>query len=196
MGIDPVTHTPRLDLLDVSTILRNLLGNSSLLDLQALLNSSTQQQQQALMNPELVLHNLQQIQAWNSQVQIPLQEQFNSEFQMPIQTTNVEGMINNMGFSDNSQQNSTIPASCMGDELNFLQQNQVDYLLGDPSLMLQCQNNLNQNRGYDSVLSTPSSSTNPLNSSGISGGEEERDSYCSDLFKFQIPENLDINDLL
>ena len=48
MGIDPVTHAPRLDLLDMSSILRSAIGtvNPSFLNLQGLLGA------QALMNPE------------------------------------------------------------------------------------------------------------------------------------------------
>ncbi|XP_028795734.1 transcription factor MYB102-like [Neltuma alba] len=204
MGIDPVTHAPRLDLLDVSSILGSVLGNTSLLNLQGLLGA------QALMNPELlkmattlfslknenpemVSQNLQQmIQPGHSQVQAqtqidPALAQFNSQFQMPMENNNAEGFpgdFQTMGFSD-----SQVP-SYMAGNLDLLQQNQAEFL-GDPTFP--------QNMGYDSVFSTPSSSTTPLNSSSThvnNSSEEERDSYCSDLFKFEIPENLDLSNLL
>lgn len=57
MGIDPVTHSPRLDLLDLSSILycSSLYGNSpssQMSNLQRLLGM--QMQQQPLVNPELL----------------------------------------------------------------------------------------------------------------------------------------------
>ena len=56
----------------------------------------------------------------------------------------------------------------------------------------------NQNMGCDSVMRTPVSSPNRLNSSSNyvkSGTEEERESFCSDLFEFEIPESLDFADI-
>ncbi|XP_054812885.1 transcription factor MYB102-like [Prosopis cineraria] len=205
MGIDPVTHAPRLDLLDISSILGSLLGNTSLLNLQGLLGAQAFMDPELLKmattlfsmknkNPELVSQNLQQIiQPGNSQVQAQTQidpslAQFGSQFQMLMETNNVEGFsgdLTNMGFSDSHVQSS------MAGNFDLSRQNQVGFL-EDPTFL--------QNLGYDSVLSTPSSSTTPLNSSSTlvnnSSGEEERDSYCSDLFKFEIPENLDLSGLL
>ena len=207
MGIDPVTHSPRIDLLDISSILRTaLLGNSSLLSLQGLLGA------QALTNPELlklattllsmtnentnlVPQNLQQI-----QTHVSPQQQF-SQFQTPIQT-NVESFPSNMTniniSCSNTPENSFPPYNISDDNLISLQ-NQADFL-GDLDFV-QSLNNMDQNLGYDSVLSTPlsSSSQTPLDSSSTyvnSGIDLERDSYCSDLFKFEIPESLDISDFL
>ncbi|KAB2610546.1 myb-related protein 308-like [Pyrus ussuriensis x Pyrus communis] len=55
MGIDPVTHAPRIDLLDLSSILSSYVCNNpaaALLNLSNLLNST--QQQQPLVNPEML----------------------------------------------------------------------------------------------------------------------------------------------
>ncbi|KAM2859114.1 hypothetical protein COP2_024574 [Malus domestica] len=55
MGIDPVTHAPRIDLLDLSSILNSYVCNNpaaALLNLSYLLNST--QQQQPLVNPEML----------------------------------------------------------------------------------------------------------------------------------------------
>ncbi|KAL2473348.1 MYB protein [Forsythia ovata] len=48
MGIDPVTHSPRLDLLDLSTVLNSSLYNSSQLNFSRLLGM------QHIINPELL----------------------------------------------------------------------------------------------------------------------------------------------
>ncbi|XP_061336790.1 transcription factor MYB41-like [Gastrolobium bilobum] len=205
MGIDPVTHTQRLDLLDMSSILRSMIGNQSLLNLQGLLGA------QALMNPDLlklaatasllsITNENPDLASQNLQVQnqVAPQVEFN-QFQMPTHTPNVEGfsssnMAANLSCS-NSPLNSTPNNSYLGENL-FLQQNQVD-LLENPALNHSL-NNANQNMSYDSVLPTPLSSPNQLNSSLSthvhSNTEEERDSYCSDLFKFEIPESLEISD--
>ena len=212
MGIDPVTHAPRLDLLDMSSILSSLLGNPSLLNLQGLLGSA-----QALMNPELLKlaatasllsikndqnhdlasqnNTLQQILDGNFQLaqnQVAPKQEF-GQFQTPIEATNMEGLSGNMAHLScaSSPQNSTLS---YGENLDILQHNQVG-LLGNQALVQSLNNNANQNLGYDSVLSSP----NQLNSSSTyvnSSTEEERDSFCSDLFKFEIPESLDISDFM
>jgi len=203
MGIDPVTHAPRLDLLDMSSILRSAIGNvnPSFLNLQGLLSA------QALMNPEFLKlaatatllslkndHNQnpsnlvsQAQQQLNNVGNCPVQSQiFPNQFQTPTQSNNVNNGL------------SMSPDNYLGvhSYLNA-QQNQVD-LLQDPDLV-HLLNSANQNMGYESVLSTPLSTPTPLNSSSTyvnSSTEEERDTYCSDVFKLEIPESLDISDFL
>ncbi|KAL9276235.1 hypothetical protein ACSQ67_026221 [Phaseolus vulgaris] len=205
MGIDPVTHAPRLDLLDMSSILRSAIGNvtPSFLNLQGLLGA------QALMNPEFLKlaatatllslkndHNpsnlVSQVQQINNNTgNCQMQNQVvPGQFQTPTQSNNI-----NNGFS--MSPDNSIP-SYLG-EHSYLnaQQNQVD-LLQDPEVV-HFLNNANQNIGYESVLSTPLSTPTPLNSSSTyvnSSSEEERDTYCSDVFKLEIPESLDISDFL
>ncbi|GAB4831088.1 hypothetical protein Ancab_005098 [Ancistrocladus abbreviatus] len=103
MGIDPVTHSPRLDLLDFSSILNTSLYNSSsqmnmsrLLGLQPLVNPellrlattllSTHQRQ----NPSFFGQNLQENQLCsNAQIQNSLTQVLqNSQIQTPIQNIN------------------------------------------------------------------------------------------------------------
>ncbi|XP_057751057.1 transcription factor MYB41-like [Arachis stenosperma] len=215
MGIDPITHAPRLDhLLDVSSILRTLIANpSSLLSLQALLTHP----QPFLFNPELLkllaaattpstlmstkndqnnpdfasssssssqnINNnnndiLQQILSGKLNQLVAPKEEFvtHGHFETPISTIqgNVEGLMENNN-----------------NNFNVLQQDQVGFI-GNQDLD---NNNIaNQNSfGYDSVLSSP----NQMNSSSTyvnSSAEEE--SYCSELFKFQIPDTLDISDFM
>lgn len=232
MGIDPVTHAPRLDLLEISSILRSALSLTttstppSLLNLQALMmnpellklittllslkNHHQNQNYQDLVS--LSSHNnnnlIQQIQAAagdniNYQVQsshtthqvdpqiMPMNNIMMSD-EFDHQTTN-----NNMSYCTSSSldnNNVDIPSlsSYLWENQNLNGQQEVDL----PTLM--DDNEKVQSVGYNesvSVLSTPLSSPTPLNSSGT---EEERDSHCSDLFKFHIPEitDLDINDFL
>ncbi|KAI4322610.1 hypothetical protein L6164_022287 [Bauhinia variegata] len=207
MGIDPVTHAPRFDLLDISSILRSALINPSLLNLQGLLGAQELMNPELLKlantllwlkneNPDLVSQNLQQIQAMNPQMQSQVAQQMQfSEFLTPIPNNveNFPGDFTNMSCS-NSQENS-IP-SYLGENL-MAQTCQVDFM-GNPTFV-EPLNNAKQSLSYDSVLSTSLSSPTPLNSSSTyvnSSTEEEKDSYCSDLFKFQIPEYLDISDFL
>ncbi|KAE9620665.1 hypothetical protein Lal_00019525 [Lupinus albus] len=202
-GIDPVTHTPRLDLLNMSSILRTVMGNPSLLNLQGLIGA------QALMNPELLnlvatasllasQNNPQQQQQqqlhYNGNYCQTRNQEF-SEFQTPTQSNNVDGFMGNLRCSSSLQ--NSIPTYL--DENIVLQQNQVEELLGNKQVLVhQSVNNANKSIGYDdSVLSSP----NHLNNSSStyvssSTTEEERDSYCSELFNFEIPQNLDISDFL
>ena len=58
-----------------------------------------------------------------------------------------------------------------------------------------------ENFAFDSVISMPMSSPTPLNSSSSfinsSSTEDERDSYCSNMLKFEIPESLlDFDDFM
>ncbi|KAK9225848.1 hypothetical protein WN943_010893 [Citrus x changshan-huyou] len=233
-GIDPVTHAPRLDLLDLSAILRSTLcgSSASLLNMSSLLGGSTHQ---ALLNPELLrlastllslkqdnpemlLQYLQQNQQLcNSQMQnqIPAMSNLNQFHQAPLSdqsptcTTSaaactslpdqsqltqadLDGLLSNLtNFnSQNLSQENLIPPSF--DE-NFASQPL-------PNQMYNRSSNGNQHFRFDSVMSsTPLSSPTPLNSSSTfinSSTEDERESYCSSLLKFEIPESLDINDFM
>ncbi|CAL0328971.1 unnamed protein product [Lupinus luteus] len=199
-GIDPVTHAPRLDLLSMSSILRTVLGNPSLLNLHGLIGA------QALMNPELLnlvatasllasQNNPQQQQQLQYNGNCQTQNQEFSQFQTPTQSNNVDGFMGNLRCSS-SLQNYSIPTYL--DENIVLQQNQVEDLLGnDQVLVHQSVNNANKSIGYDSVLSSPNHMNNSSSTYvSSSTNEEEKDSYCSELFNFEIPENLDISDFL
>ncbi|MED6154915.1 hypothetical protein PIB30_001056 [Stylosanthes scabra] len=217
MGIDPVTHAPRLDLLDMSSVLRSALGSpSSILNLQGL-----------LVNPELLKlvatasllsqtqNNLPQLinaagdlnSNSNSNSQQQLQTNFQQEsirnhdqFRMPNQSTNTVDLVdnNNCNAMNNNSFISTTPSSYVGENLNVSQQRQVDLL--ENELLQYINNGVDQNiMGYESVMSTPT--TTPLTSSSTyvnssNTEQEERDTYCSEVFKLEIPESLDINDFL
>ncbi|XP_057455433.1 transcription factor MYB41-like [Lotus japonicus] len=208
MGIDPVTHAPRLDLLDMSNVLRTALTNPAFLNLQGLFGA------QSLVNPELlklaatatllslkndntglISQNPQQINGIMNchqvQNQVVPPEFTTSQLQTPIQSNN---MAMNMSSSSSPENSNSINPSYFGDGL-VPQQYQVDNL--QQNLESVYQNMM----GYGSVLSTPLSTpgTTTLNSPANfanSSAEEERDTYCSDMFKFEIPESLDISDFL
>lgn len=231
MGIDPVTHTPRLDLLDLSSIIGSSLCNPSLLNLSTLLGATSTQ---SLFNPELLrlvstilslkqhqnpeiisqynslpenqLLHMQQNQPFPSLQ--PNHDDINhDQFQNPVQSALVnvdhQGLLsNNVTSTTNltTQDNinnvigTNIPSSTLAENLvahdlpaeSSYFQNLLDYS--------------NKDFSFDSVMSTPSSSPTPLNSSSTTnvngGAEDERESYCSNLLKFEIPESLDISDFL
>ncbi|KAF3957026.1 hypothetical protein ACB098_06G104100 [Castanea mollissima] len=221
IGIDPVTHAPRLDLLDLSSILSSTLCNQSILNMSNLLGT------QALMNPELLRlattilslkqesqvpfpQNLQENQLCNfllqnqvqplqpNQYQAPIQEGFSSESNQLMQA-NVEGFLSEVATFGNSQENSI--ASNLNED--FVCQPNYTYCSSNPiapdlaeNPNFQSLNNSYQNFSFDSAVSTPKSSPTPLNSSSTfinSSTEDDRDSHCSNLLKFEIPESLDID---
>ncbi|KAL6135333.1 hypothetical protein ACLB2K_067561 [Fragaria x ananassa] len=254
MGIDPVTHAPRLDLLDLSSILGSYLSNinpaSALLNLSNLLGT-----QQALnVNPELlrlvttlsslkqgnpqmfsqnqnqvcnISHDLQNQLVPSLQSNHQLQNLFQDDFspdmanlKQLMQMINTEGNLPNMSnFSSPASYSpeTIVPNSNFGPETAASKlpcyvpsstSNPIAPELAGHSFYQSPLNksNVNQDFGFDSVLSSPhSSSPTPLNSSGTynninsSSTEDERDleSYCSNLLKFEIPDStLDINDYI
>ncbi|KAF2283161.1 hypothetical protein GH714_043491 [Hevea brasiliensis] len=202
-GIDPVTHAPRLDLLDLSSILGSALCSPPLFNLSSLLGT------QAILNPEMLrlattlsslkqenqeifLQHLQDNQLLSSlvqnevslsqanQFQNPVQEPTSSPFLCPTQLmqTDVEGLS-----CQNSLQN-LVPSSwndCLVSKApNFVSCNTnptVPDKLAENS-GFQPINNSCQNYSIESVLSTPLSSPAPLNSSSTfvnsSSTEDER----------------------
>ncbi|ONK65654.1 uncharacterized protein A4U43_C07F39310 [Asparagus officinalis] len=200
MGIDPVTHSPRLDLLDLSTLLANptLLINPSQYDISSLLGM------EPLVSPELLrlatdlLSSQCQDLTEHAQLQDPI-AQFLSDSQLiqpngsqfgpdgmtcDFSESFVPAAASNTISYDNLEQ--PIPQLVSADSSNFyLPNNQLNYTV------------------TTSVLSTPiSSPTTQLNSSSStyinssSNTEDERDSYCSELFEFQVPDLLDVSEFM
>ncbi|GLT29785.1 hypothetical protein SLA2020_046300 [Shorea laevis] len=211
-GIDPVTHSRRLDLLDLSSILNSTLCNqtllslSSLLGTQALLNPNLLRLVNTLLainkleNPETLLQYLQQSQCQAAQTPPDISTCTTSTPPSTNQTQllqpNGEVLLPEIGNfgCQNSQQN--LPLN-FGDNNTFVSQ---------PSYVLHVAENSNfqsldgsQNFNFDSVMSAPMSSPTPLNSSSLinqsSSTEDDRESYSS-LLKFEIPKNLDISDFM
>ncbi|XP_015886861.3 transcription factor MYB102 [Ziziphus jujuba] len=244
MGIDPVTHSPRLDLLDISSILNSSLYNSSQMNMsryigfQPLVNPellrlatsllSSQREtynhnyihqnahENQLCHPQMIQHLVQS----NQNVQNPVEDipcvQFPNESQLgePI-----NGDLSNITtFSSPSSQisewqqssaNTGMPSSYTEDYVplpSYSTYYGSDQTLLDPSSETSTfqSNNSNQNFGFASVLSTPSSSPPPLNSNSTTtttynfnnSTEDERESYCSSMLKFEIQDILDVNEFI
>ncbi|GFZ05597.1 myb domain protein 41 [Actinidia rufa] len=210
MGIDPVTHSPRLDLLDLSTILHSAqLNLSNLLSLQTLANPELLRVVTTLLasnheNPQNLSQKLQENQIFNTQLQnqnpmtqpnFPMEEiPLNTSSGVPHtsnfnQTQLAQGVdmghfpINSTDLNCQNFQENVAPSSLNGNFgiLPNFGQNMFDQM------------KTSENFAFDSVISTPMSSPTPLTSSSTfinsSSTEDERESYCSNMLKFEIPES-------
>ncbi|XVE92842.1 hypothetical protein REPUB_Repub01dG0137600 [Reevesia pubescens] len=213
-GIDPVTHAPRLDFLDLSSILSSTLCNqslfhvdSNLLNTQALLNPELLRLANTLLslkqeNPEILLQYLQQNQLFNSQQNL---------VPTMLQSSLLQDAIQNASACATSTVPSTqIPKKILTSSTltnAFVSQPNYVHCTPNPTVPLVSENSNfqsldgSQNFSFDSVRSTPMSSPTPLNSSSTStfingsSTDDERESFSS-LLKFEIPESLDINDFM
>ncbi|CAN1123965.1 Transcription factor MYB102 [Linum perenne] len=201
-GIDPVTHAPRLDVLDFSALLGSALCNLSLLAGQA----------QQVFNPELLrlaaaLGSLKQESNTNNQAQLQqflMNQQTTSSQMIQQQQADVAGfqeLNNSVGeVGSHSQQDNLVSVP---EEFGFW--NTI------PELAENCQSFQSNGGGFNyygnvsnvdsSVMSSPAQLT-PSSSAFVNGGgslsnsttEDERESYCSSLLKFEIPESLELLD--
>ncbi|PIN14977.1 Transcription factor, Myb superfamily [Handroanthus impetiginosus] len=202
MGIDPVTHDRRLDLLDISSLLNSpQLNLSNLLRLQTLLNPEALRLALNLLpthteNPDILLQKLQENQLLNSQPQnqVPMIQpnQFDNIItqQIPNMSQSLQddmGQVFQNNLSDQGL-NSNLPSFASGIPDQIGVDLSSDNSSFDQSFNSNSSNNNSHNLGFDSVLSTPL----------INGStEDERDqSFCSNLFKFEIPEGLDFDDFM
>ncbi|KAJ6829345.1 myb-related protein Zm38-like [Iris pallida] len=239
MGIDPVTHSPRLDLLDLSVLLANpslystaqldvsrqFLGggggvepplvSSELLRIASnLLTSSNQNQCQQSDSIQLNNNSYQgsnscatsTAQFLNDAQLLMMQQQANvGQFQPPAAHDDHQagGMwwYDNGAIQSNFSENLLAPAPAANITTGY--ENHLEPLAHDfaPACF----------GGYNlaaSVLSTPASSpATQLNSSSTTtttynfnsattSTEDEKDSYCSQLLKFQVPDLLDVSDFM
>lgn len=196
-GIDPVTHSPRLDLLDLPSILGSSLFNQSLLGLSNLFNpellrlASTimslnkENNANSLQNPNhLFSQNINNLQGY----QLPqlIQPNISDQFQTPMAQVMPAHPNADQNPSMYHVQENSINASISEDLV-------ADYL-PEKSYFENLLEYADKGFGFESVLSTPSTSVSPLTS--MSATEDEKDSYSSDLLKFELPESLDISDFL
>ncbi|KAF5474585.1 hypothetical protein F2P56_006473 [Juglans regia] len=229
MGIDPVTHAPRLDLLDLSSILSSSVCNPTILNVSNLLAGS-----QPLVNPEMlklaaailslkqenlipIARNLQENQIFDSLMQNQVQPLQLNQYQTPVlqqglfssemsnqlvQANNLEGLCSKVATFGNCSDNS-IPSDLNEDFVCHPNHGNCSSNPTVPDIQensdFQSLYNSNQNFSFESVLSTPISSPTPMNSSSTfinSSTEDEKESYCSNLFKFEIPEGLDFDEFM
>ncbi|XP_020584373.1 myb-related protein 308-like [Phalaenopsis equestris] len=183
-GIDPVTHRPRLDLLNLSSLLNTVLFNQpAQLDIKPQLNTEllriavnllqTQCQNQNILKQNLV-----------QEPQPPSTLLYN-----PVQISNANQWQYNEASCCNLSENLVTANN------DFIYEN-MDQLKSSLSYELPVGQNLYSN--HDSVISTPVSSVTLNNSSTIINNnlEDEKDSYCSHFFDFQIPDLLDMSEFI
>lgn len=195
MGIDPITHSPRLDLLDLNSIFNPSLYNSTQLDN----NISRLLGVQSLVNPEILRLANSLLSSHHQNQNFLLQSNFqenqlcNSYVQNKLtpfgQTSLIQNPINNISTCSNL---NTPSVPFYSDTLAMQQ----------PNVEEQSSSNIlnfnSQNFTFNSILptlSTPSSTPTSLNSNSSTISEEERESYCS-MLNFDIPNILDVNEFM
>lgn len=222
MGIDPVTHASRLDLLDLSfmNIQSRLLGLQTMVNPE-LLKLATSFILTQVQNPSSSL-----IKGFNN-------SQMQNNFNSIVQSTQIQNPVPNC---------TTMTTICiqteMGTQTEMVMENfkrkfgeaqllepnfeeyptnyisSFDYHNLDPwqsnSLLLEGLDNIDPTfmefqqsfmNFAPTAISTPSSSLTSFNSNSNSnsmnvssnGKEDERESYCSDVIKFEIPDIVDVN---
>ncbi|KAL7608769.1 transcription factor MYB41 [Lactuca sativa] len=218
-GIDPVTHRPRLDLLDLSSILSSASFNlSNLFKIQNLVNpqvlrlanllASTSSNQE---NKELFLNNY--ISPVNQKPNEPIANVTSTPSNLPsnqlwhqehhMQVNNGQYFSGNLvSLNSQSSQEKLMPP-CITDNNSIALQNYSDQFTSQASesSSFQPSNTENNSFNIDSIFPTPISSPTPLDSSsvfinGSSTTEDEIESYCNNIFKFEIPESLELEDFM
>ncbi|XP_072952050.1 transcription factor MYB102-like [Typha angustifolia] len=176
MGIDPVTHQPRLDPLGLSSLLLNpsaynptstdQFNLSRLLGAESVVNSE-------LLSIATSLFSSQVLFSQDSYIDPSLQDQ------MPQ---------NSNPYPQNWLQNN------LGE--NYVADAGVSHYDNLDTNLLQILSTNNQNYNMESIISTPASSPTNFNSSWTSAcinhssTEDERDGHCSNLLNIQIPDVL------
>ncbi|XP_060197105.1 transcription factor MYB41-like [Lycium barbarum] len=205
MGIDPVTHSPRLDFLDLSSIL-----NSTQLNLSSLLGL------QALVNPEIFKLANSLLLSQNENHELLLQNQNSEGPELMLQKLQQNQLLHNQSsiFQHNNQLHNQVPeipnctpqnVSCSSSQ--SMQGNMGPYLMNGQMFQENAMLPL-QNYSYSASDASENSTIQSLNNNNnqnsqnfsfdtpLSGTEEEKESYCSNFMKFEIPESLDFDDLL
>ncbi|XP_076884422.1 transcription factor MYB41-like [Bidens hawaiensis] len=209
-GIDPVTHTPRLDLLDISSILNSAqLNLSNLLSLQTLVNpevlklatllasSSNQENLEMFLNNQMnqTLNNNNQLPNTLPSTQLLNQDTYSQYFSPDIVNTNSQIIDQNLVPPCIPDNQVILPSE--GDQFRVPTGTTENAF--QPSKIEDKYNSRSENFNLDSVLLTPMSSPTPLNSSSTlvnsSSTDDDRETYCS-MFKFEIPEGLEFDDFM
>ncbi|OIT39565.1 PREDICTED: transcription factor MYB39-like [Nicotiana attenuata] len=192
MGIDPVTHRPRLDFLDLSSLFNSTqLNLSSLLGLQALVNPEILKLANTLLvsqteNPELLLQKIQENQLLNGQ-----QIQNSLGPNIPNNQTSMFQYNNQLHHQVPEIPNFTPNVSCSSSHQSMNGQ------IFQENMMLPLQYYSNYSASDASENSTFQSLNNSSNQNSQNfSTEEEKESYCSNFMKFEIPESLDFDDFL
>ncbi|XP_076909718.1 transcription factor MYB41-like [Bidens hawaiensis] len=181
-GIDPVTHAPRLDLLDLSNILNSAQFNlSNLISLQTLVNPdvlrlvsllasplSNQDNQEMLLNNSLIntMNQIpnQQTQNCNSMDLSPQRSQLLDKANLNHENDGLYFSKHLTNFSDQTIQENVVHPFSIGDHSQQLREQASDNMSFLPS-NLEDKVLASQNFDFYSILSSPMSSTSHVNSS-------------------------------
>ncbi|KAL3851263.1 hypothetical protein ACJIZ3_013145 [Penstemon smallii] len=234
MGIDPVTHSPRLDLLDLSNILNSqssqinfsrLLGMQSLINpdlitlASSILSSQRQNQDYDLIQNQQPSnhHHINNNPTSLNQMQIPvptyldimninnagLPNQAHDNQFVQYDDHHVQQFPQNLAWEQCNnynngvimEDNNYVPVTsydCYGPGQSVLDPNPSS----ETTSTFQSNSSTSNNFGFQTAglsnISTPSSSPAPLNSNSTYN-EDERESYCSSMLKFEIPDIFDVN---
>ncbi|XP_076920924.1 transcription factor MYB41-like [Bidens hawaiensis] len=176
-GIDPVTHTPRLDLLDMSSILNSAQLN--LLNLQTLVNPEVLKLATLLASASASASN---------QEKMFLNNQMNDQLPSTHELLNQDSTYSDQYLSSDINTQNLVPP-CLPDNQVFLPSEISDQFFRVPEF-----------QPSNSVLSTPMSSPTPLNSSSTfvnsCSTDDDRETYCTTMFKFEIPEGIQFDDFM
>ncbi|KAG6573230.1 Transcription factor MYB102, partial [Cucurbita argyrosperma subsp. sororia] len=185
MGIDPVTHSPRLDLLDLSAILRSTLYSSSQMKVSSLLGI------QPLVNPELLklaaslMSSERRSPSFSPQNSSPT-IQFPHEQQL-VEPTGSE-------FNDEWLSGPILP-SCLNLDANFellgYDYHGLDQQELAPTLCSVEGKNKNKNKNLCSPCSSSPTQMNSNSTNFTSGAEDEKESYCSQILNFELHDIFD-----
>ncbi|CAH8360649.1 unnamed protein product [Eruca vesicaria subsp. sativa] len=222
-GIDPVTHSPRLDLLDISSILASSLYNSSShhVNMSRLMMDAHRQhqQQQPLVNPE-ILKLATSLFSQNQNQNLVVDHDSKTHENHTAYHHDVNQTGRNQYQTDHQDFQSCLPSFPNEAHFNDMD-NHGEYNFASTSntsvqdCNIQSFNNyasssfvldhsyLDQSFHFaDSVLNTLSSPTT-LNSSSATyinssscSTDNEIESYCSNLMKFDISDFLDVNSFI
>ncbi|KAG6419117.1 hypothetical protein SASPL_121327 [Salvia splendens] len=206
MGIDPITHSPRRDLLDLSTLLNFALcaqqQQHSNIDFSRLIGT------QPLINPEIIrlASSLLSSDRRNQQAFLMTQNQLNTNCNdqvSPTTSTTLSNQNRNLaGFVDWQQNDSSVfMTEDYSQPANYGYYGSVQSVV-DPAISSDnstFQTNCSSNFSFQSVLSNISTPLNSGSTYNMTGGstEDERESYCSNMLKFEIPADiLDVADFI
>ncbi|CAN7091881.1 transcription factor MYB74 [Brassica rapa] len=195
LGIDPVTHSPRLDLLDISSILSSSVHNSSHHHQQNMLRlmmGDGNHHHQPLVNPEILKlatslfsNSQQQYKNQNNptnthEVNQPEVNQYQNGYNI-IGNQELQSCFPSMDQFAEFQ--DPMPTTTFPDSVHSLPLNQ-DYDYSTSNFALEPFYS-----DFASVLATPSSSPTPLDSSSTTyinsstcSTEDEKESYCNNNF--------------
>ncbi|GKE54396.1 transcription factor MYB41-like protein, partial [Tanacetum coccineum] len=210
-GIDPVTHRPRLDLMDLSSLLNSASFNlSNLLNIQSLVNPQVLRLAALLASSS----NLEQKELFHNNTTPSMNLNSNEQTANVTSTPSLWNQAhhiqvnNGQCFSDNlvsSNDQITCQENFMPTYLNDNSSTLPNYnnqftSQASEDSSLQLSNTETNDFDIDSIFPTSISNATPLDSSSMlikgSATEDEIESYCNKIFDFEIPDNLQFDDIM